>query len=122
MDKGHNFWRRLNVVGMLVGGVRFLAFFLAYRSARQAEAMNRCVNRTQEALGVIAQARLERAWLQTECWIYRSSRRPDVPPRFPSDLGQKFEETVRQFGRYWLLVSQMPPNSAFIAKQTGGLR
>jgi response regulator of citrate/malate metabolism len=24
---------------------------------------------------------------------------------------QKFQETIRQFGRYWLMVNQMPPES-----------
>jgi two-component system response regulator len=37
----------------------------------------------------------------------------------PVDL-QKFQETVRQFGMYWLMVNQMPPSSTFIAKGTKG--
>ena len=86
MDATHKFWRRLSVVGILINAVLILAFYFAFRSASQAEGMNRWVDHTQEVLGVIAQARLERARLQTEYWAYRTSLSADVPPRFESDL------------------------------------
>jgi two-component system, response regulator len=37
----------------------------------------------------------------------------------PVDL-QKFQEVVRQFGMYWLMVNQMPPSAAFRSSNTGG--
>jgi two-component system response regulator len=32
---------------------------------------------------------------------------------------QKFQETVRQFGIYWLMVNHMPPVSSFIQNSSG---
>lgn len=39
----------------------------------------------------------------------------------PVDL-QKFQETVRECGIYWLMVNQMPPSSTFVRKESGGER
>jgi two-component system, response regulator len=36
----------------------------------------------------------------------------------PVDL-QKFQETVRNFGTYWLRVNQPPPSGAFVAPDSG---
>jgi CheY-like chemotaxis protein len=36
----------------------------------------------------------------------------------PVDL-QKFQEVVRQFGMYWLMVNHVPPSTAFTAKSKG---
>ncbi len=33
---------------------------------------------------------------------------------------QKFQEVVRQFGMYWLMVNQLPPLAAFKSSNTGG--
>jgi signal transduction histidine kinase len=86
MDMARKFWPRLSVVGILINAVLFLAFYFAFRSANQTEGMNRWVNHTQEVLGVIARARLERAWLQTGAWAYLSTHGPELPLRFQSDL------------------------------------
>ena len=39
----------------------------------------------------------------------------------PVDL-QKFQETVRECGMYWLMVNQMPPSSIFVRKESGDER
>jgi len=32
---------------------------------------------------------------------------------------QKYQETVRQFGVYWLMVNHVPPSAAFATKAIG---
>jgi PAS domain S-box-containing protein len=86
MNATRKFWGTLGAMGIFIGTVLLLAFYFALRSTSQVEAMNRWVEHTEEVLGVIARARLEGAWLQTDYWAYRSSRSPDAPPRLQSDL------------------------------------
>jgi len=57
--------------------------------------MNRWVAHTEEVLGVIAQARLERARLQNRVWAYRATHNPDLPLRFQSDLRGLREDMER---------------------------
>ncbi len=95
MNHALKFRRSLRAASAIVIAIMSLAFYLAFRSAGQAEGMNRWVARTQEVLGVIARARLERARLQNRVWAYRATHNPDLPGRFQSDLRGLREDMER---------------------------
>jgi CHASE3 domain sensor protein len=71
MNRALRFRRRLTVAGICVLSILSLAFYSDFRSATQSEDLNHRVAHTQEVLGAIAQARLERARLENDSWGYR---------------------------------------------------
>ncbi len=95
MNQALKFRRRLREAGAIVITLLSLAFYFAFRSAGQAEGMNRWVAHTEETLGVIARVRLERARLQNRVWAYRATHNPDLPGRFQSDLRGLREDMER---------------------------
>lgn len=86
MIKASNFWRTLSVVGLLANALLFVVLFFAVRSAGQAEAMTRWVDHTQEVIGVLAQARLERLRLQLQSLTYNSTKNPQILAEFQTHL------------------------------------
>jgi signal transduction histidine kinase len=82
MIRALRFRRRLTVAGSLILCILFLAFYFAFRSAMQPEGINQWVARTQEVLGAIAQARLNRVWLENEVWGYRETHDPGFQLQF----------------------------------------
>ncbi len=73
-------------MGFLIISCLFLVLYFAIQSTHQAEGMNYRVDHTQEVLGVIAHARLERVRLQLQAWNYGSTRNPHFLEQFQSDL------------------------------------
>src|ERR1700674_5252998 len=79
------FRRRLTVAGIFFLCILFLAFYFAFRGAMQPEGINQWVARTQEVLGAIAQAQLNRAWLENEVLGYRETHDPGFQGQFQGD-------------------------------------
>jgi signal transduction histidine kinase len=79
------FRRRLTVAGIVILCILFLAFYFAFRGAMQPEGINQWVSRTQEVLGAIAQAQLNRAWLENKVWGYRETHDPGFQGQFQGD-------------------------------------
>jgi signal transduction histidine kinase len=70
MNRVLKFRRKLSAAGIVVVAILFLAFFVAFRSASREAGMNQWVTHTQEVLGVIARAKIERSSMQNEIWAY----------------------------------------------------
>jgi hypothetical protein len=88
MTRERRFRRRLAVAAALMSVVLLVAFHYAVRSAGEAIAQERWVRHTQDVLSAIGDARLERLRLASQ-------------------------EIVRQFGMYWLMVNEAPPQAVF---------
>jgi signal transduction histidine kinase len=86
MDSASKFWRRVITVGILINTLLLLVLYFAIQSAGQAEGMNDWVNHSQEVLGIIGHARLERVRLQLQAWNYHSKGDPHFLEQFQSDL------------------------------------
>jgi CHASE3 domain sensor protein len=95
MNQALKFRRRLRGASAIIIAILSLAFYFAFRSAGQAEGMNRWVAHTDETLGVVASARLERARLQNRVWAYRATHNPDLLGQFQFDLRGLREDMER---------------------------
>ena len=85
MTRVLRFRRRLKMAGIFILFILFLAFYSAFRSAAQSEKLSDWVAHTQEVLGAIAQARLNRASLKNELWGYRATHHPGFQGQFQED-------------------------------------
>jgi len=94
MNQALKFRKRLSEVGLILGAILFLAFYVAFRSALTSS------NQEKDLV---------------ECYSLGVNSYIQKPVGL-----QKFQETVRQFGMYWLMVNHMPPRSAFNGKVVQG--
>jgi signal transduction histidine kinase len=114
MNRALKFRRGLGEAGAIVIVILCLAFYFAFRSAGQAEGMNRWVARTEDILGIIARARLERTRLQNQVWAYRATHNPELPGRFLSDLRDLRED----MDRLQVLTRDNPGEQRLLAELT----
>jgi signal transduction histidine kinase len=117
MKRALRFRRRLTVAGICVLCILFLAFYFAFRSARQSEGINHWMTHTQEVLGAIAQARFERARLEDQAWGYRVTNDPKYEERFQQDR-RRLDEAMK---RLRLLTADNPSQQKLLAELTPAL-
>jgi signal transduction histidine kinase len=86
MNRALKFRRKLWGVGAFVIAILAFAFYLALRSASQAESLFDWSAHTEEVLDKISQARFGRSRLMNQLWAYRVTRNPDLPVRFREDM------------------------------------
>jgi signal transduction histidine kinase len=87
MNRALKFRRNLwGVVSIVIATLAF-AFFLALRSAIQAESVFGWSSHTEEVLDKISQARFGRSRLMNQLWAFRVTRNPDLRSRFQEDVG-----------------------------------
>lgn len=86
MNRALKFRRNLWGVAAVVIAILGFAFFLALRSARQAESVFEWSAHTEEVLDKIGQARFGRSRLMNQLWSFRVTRRPDLPAHFHDDM------------------------------------
>jgi signal transduction histidine kinase len=91
MNRALKFRRKLWGIGAFVIAILGFAFFLALRSASQAESLFDWSVHAKEVLDKISQARFGRSRLMNQLWAYRVTRNPALPPRFREDM-----ESLRQ--------------------------
>src|ERR1700759_3525909 len=91
MNRALGFRRKLWSVGAFVIAVLAFAFYLALRSASQAESLFDWSAHAEEVLDKISQARFGRSRLMNQLWAYRVTRNPELPARFREDM-----ETLHQ--------------------------
>jgi signal transduction histidine kinase len=95
MNRALRFRRRLGGTGAAVLVILFLVFFLVFRSGTESAEMSGWVAHTQDVLGVIAHARLERARLENETWGYFWMRDSQFPELFQEDRRRLTEDMHR---------------------------
>ena len=101
MQRALQFKRRLAQAWAAVLLALLFAFYFSWRSSTESENLNRWVAHTQEALGLIHAARLDRVRVSAEIWAFRSTHDPALPGRFRgnlADLLSKMRE-LRDFTR-----------------------
>jgi CheY-like chemotaxis protein len=140
------FRRRLLTAGLAVAVILLLVFYLAFHSSVEAAGLNRWAAHSQEVPSAISRARLEPASLQNRHDVLRAVKADDRTRPIPvvvlnwSDRDRgliqccrlgvnsyiqkptellKFQESVRHFATYWLMVTHMPPPSTFTAQGLG---
>ena len=86
MNRALKFRRSLWGVAAVVIAILGLAFFLALRSAMQAESVFDWSAHTGEVLDKISQARFGRSRLMNQLWSFRVTRRADLPAHFRDDI------------------------------------
>jgi signal transduction histidine kinase len=86
MNRALKFRRNLWGVTSVVIAILGVAFFLALRSAREAESVFEWSAHTEDVLDKIGQARFGRSRLMNQLWSFRVSRRPDLPGHFRDDM------------------------------------
>jgi CHASE3 domain sensor protein len=86
MNRALKFRRTLWGVATVVIAILAFAFFLALRSALQAESVFDWSAHTEEVLDKIGQARFGRSRLMNQLWSFRVTRRPDLPAHFHDDM------------------------------------
>src|SRR3984885_4535030 len=86
MNRALKFRRKLWGAATVVVAILGFAFFLALRSAIQAESVFDWSAHTEEVLDKIGQARFGRSRLMNQLWSFRVSRRPDLPAHFHDDM------------------------------------
>jgi signal transduction histidine kinase len=114
MNRGLKFRRRLwGIAGVLIA-ILGLAFFVALRSASQAESLNRWSNHTEEVLDTISRARFGRSRLMNQLWSFRVTRNPEIQRRFQDDLAdlRKTMESLR------VLAADNPKQQEILAELT----
>lgn len=85
VNRALQFRRRLTMAGICILSLLLIAFYLALRSAAQSTKLNQMVEHTQEVLGTIAEARLDRARLENDAWSYRETVDPTLQQKFQDD-------------------------------------
>src|ERR1700759_4304994 len=86
MNRALKFRRNLWGVTSVVIAILGVAFFLALRSAREAESVFEWSAHTEDVLDKIGQARFGRSRLMNQLWSFRVTRRPDLPAHFHDDM------------------------------------
>lgn len=86
MNRALKFRKRLAWTELAVFTILLLAFYFAFRNAKQTENETHWVAHTQQVLIVINRVRLERSRLQNEFWSFRSTHDPRLSPQFENDL------------------------------------
>src|ERR1700749_4884233 len=86
MNRALKFRRRLWGVATVVIAILGFAFFLALRSAMQAESVFDWSAHAGEVLDKIGQARFGRSRLMNQLWSFRVTRRPALPAKFGEDI------------------------------------
>jgi signal transduction histidine kinase len=86
MNRALKFRRKLWGVGTFVIAILAFAFFLALRSASQAESLFDWSAHAEEVLDKISQARFGRSRLMNQLWAYRVTHNPELPARFREDM------------------------------------
>jgi signal transduction histidine kinase len=86
MNRALKFRRKLWGAATVVVAILGFAFFLALRSAIQAESVFDWSAHTGEVLDKISQARFGRSRLMNQLWSFRVTRRPDLPAHFHDDM------------------------------------
>jgi CHASE3 domain sensor protein len=86
MNRALKFRRTPWGVATVVIAILAFAFFLALRSALQAESVFDWSAHTEEVLDKIGQARFGRSRLMNQLWSFRVTRRPDLPAHFHDDM------------------------------------
>jgi signal transduction histidine kinase len=95
MNRALRFRRRLGGAGIAVLSILFLAFFVALRNGAESASTSAWVAHTQDVLGVIVSARLERARLENATWAYLSSRDAQLTGLFQEDNQRLLEAMSR---------------------------
>ncbi len=86
MNRALKFRRNLWSVATIVIAILAFAFFLALRSAMQAESVFDWSAHAGDVLDKISQARFGRSRLMNQLWSFRVTRRPDLPAHFRDDM------------------------------------
>jgi signal transduction histidine kinase len=86
MNRALTFRRKLWSIGTFVIAILAFAFYLALRSASQAESLFDWSAHTEEVLDKISQARFGRSRLMNQLWAYRVTHNPELPARFRDDM------------------------------------
>jgi PAS domain S-box-containing protein len=102
------------MAGICILCILFLAFYFAFRSTMQSEGINHWVAHTQEVLGAIAQARLNRAWLKNELWGYRETRDPGFQRQFQDDR-RRLDDAMKHLQQ---LTADNPSQQSLLAELT----
>jgi signal transduction histidine kinase len=95
MNRALQFRRRLWAAGTVVMVILFLAFFFGFRSARQAENMNRWATHTGGVLDALAHIQLGGSRMLDAVRRYPATHDPELPAQFQSDLQALSEELER---------------------------
>lgn len=85
MNRALKFRRKLWSVTFVVVAILAIAFFLALRSARQAESVFEWSAHTEDVIDKLGQAQLGRSRLMNQLWAFRATRRPELPAHFRDD-------------------------------------
>ncbi len=85
MNRALKFRRNLWSVTFVVVAILAIAFFLALRSARQAESVFEWSAHTEDVIDKLGQAQLGRSRLMNQLWAFRATRRPELPAHFRDD-------------------------------------
>src|ERR1700754_4493471 len=86
MNRALKFRRNLWGVASIVIAILAFAFFLALRSAIQAESVFSWSSHTEKVLDKISQARFGRSRLMNQLWAFRVTHNPELPARVHEDM------------------------------------
>src|ERR1700730_4097983 len=95
MNRALQFGRRLWAAGTVVMVILFVAFFFGFRSASQAENMNRWATHTVGVLDALARIRLESSSMLDAVRRYPATHDPELAAQFQSNLQALSEELER---------------------------
>jgi signal transduction histidine kinase len=95
MNRALQFRRRLWAAGTVVMVILSLAFFFGFRSANQAENVNRWATHAGEVLEALAQLQLEKSRMLDAVRRYPATHDPGLPVQFQSNLQALGEELER---------------------------
>src|SRR5689334_5104269 len=108
MQRALKFRRRLMAAGGLLVVTLITIVAAGVRSASATREMNRQVSHTQDVLNLAATLRLTRLRMQTELWLYRATKWPQVVERYRADR----EKVLMGAGRLTNLTGDNPPQEA----------
>lgn len=100
MKRAIKFRVRLVEAGIFILFILLLGFSAGVRSTYKTRNMNQWVSHARQVLTEAASVRLHRARIQDDLWLYRETEREGL---------SKFQETVKQYGVYWLFVNHAAP-------------
>jgi signal transduction histidine kinase len=125
MNRALKFRRNLWGVATVMIAIFGVAFFVAVRSAGQADTLLAWSNHTEEVLDKISQARFGRSRLMNQLWAFRVTRNPELLARFQDDV----ENVRKTMGELRALTADNPEQSRIVnelapmvATQLGSLR